>query len=284
MQLLGTPIADRMKAELTQRVRENDFAKKYIAIIYTGDNPASATYVRMKQQFAREIGLDLRIFGQDPKIESYEDLMDLVVELAYDDHCIGMMPQLPLTPELRPHMMELFDAIPIYKDIDGLGSGFMGAYMTEQIDFLGATPQAVLTLLDEYGYGDLQGKKVAIIWQSNLIGKPLALAAMRRDATVMTFNSHSDREWMRQSCLQWDIIISCTGAIHLIDETFVRDDQSQVMIDVGRGKKDGKSVGDMTLDTIAPKVAAYTPIPWGVWPLTIANLLMNAKRLYHKYQ
>lgn len=163
LQLLGTPIADRMKAELMTRVRENDFSSSYVAIIYVGDNPASATYVRMKQQFAREIGLDLRIFGQDPKIETYEDLMDLVVELAYDDHCIGMMPQLPLPPELRPHMMELFDAIPVYKDIDGLGSGFMGAYMTEQIDFLGATPQAVLTLLDEYGYGDLQGKKVAII-------------------------------------------------------------------------------------------------------------------------
>ena len=87
------------------------------------------------------------------------------------------------------------------------------------------------------------------------------LACIRRGATVMTFNSHSDREWMKQCCLQSDIIISCTGVVHLIDETFVRDDQSQVMIDVGRGKKDGKAVGDMTLDTIAPKVAAYTPIP-----------------------
>jgi 5,10-methylene-tetrahydrofolate dehydrogenase/methenyl tetrahydrofolate cyclohydrolase len=65
---------------------------------------------------------------------------------------------------------------------------------------------------------------------------------MRRGATVMTFNSHSDLDWMRQCCLQSDIIISCTGVVHLIDETFVRDDQSQVMIDVGRGMKDGKAV------------------------------------------
>ncbi len=283
LQLLWNPIADRMKAELTQRVRENDFADKYVAIIYVGDNPASATYVRMKQKFSNEIGLDLRIFGQDPKIETYEELMDLLVELSYDDDCIGLMPQLPLTPELKEYQMELFDALPPYKDIDGLSSGFMGAYMTEQIDFLGATPQAVMTLLDEYGYGDLRGKKVVLIWQSNLIGKPLMLACMRRGATLINCNSSTDRDFLRETCLQSDIIISCTGVVHLIDETFVRDDQSQVVIDVGRWSKDGKAVGDMTLDTITPKVAAYTPIPWGVWPLTIANLLMNVKRLYHKY-
>lgn len=282
--LFGTPIADRMKTELTQRVRENDFANKYIAIIYTGDNPASATYVRMKTKFANEIWLQLKVFGQDPKIETYEQLMDRVVELSYDDDCLGVMPQLPLAPELRQYQMELFDVLPPYKDIDGLSSGFMGQYLTEQIDFLGATPQAVMTLLDEYNYGDLQGKKVSVIWQSNLLGKPLTLACIRRGATVMTFNSHSDRDWMRQCCLQSDIIISCTGVVHLIDETFVRDDQSQVVIDVGRWNKDGKAVGDVTLDTIIDKVAAYTPIPWWVWPLTIANLMMNVKRLYDKYQ
>ena len=78
--------------------------------------------------------------------------MDIVVELSYDDDCIGVMPQLPLAPTLRSYQMELFDALPAYKDIDGLSSGFMGQYMTEQLDFLGATPQAVMTLLDEYGF------------------------------------------------------------------------------------------------------------------------------------
>jgi len=284
VQLLWTPIANRMKAELTQRVREHNFANKYIAIIYTGDNPASATYVRMKTKFANDIGLQLKVFWQDPKIETYEQLMDAVVELSYDDDCIGVMPQLPLAPELQQYQMELFDVLPPYKDIDGLSSGFIGQYMTEQLDFLWATPQAVMTLLDEYGYGNLKGKKIAIIWQSNLLGKPLTLACLRRGATVMIFNSHSDQELMKECCLQSDIIISCTGVVHLIDETFVRDDQSQVVIDVGRGMKDGKPVGDITLDTIMDKVVAYTPIPWWVGPLTIANLFMNIKRLYDKYQ
>ena len=159
----GTDIANQMKAELTQRVRENDFAHKYVAIVYVGDNPASATYVRMKMKFAHEIGLQLKVFGQDPKIETYEQLMDTIVELSYDDDCVGVMPQLPLTPELRPHLMEILDALPPYKDIDGLSGGFMGQYLTEQIDFLGATPQAVFTLLDHYGYGDLYGKTITIV-------------------------------------------------------------------------------------------------------------------------
>jgi methylenetetrahydrofolate dehydrogenase (NADP+) / methenyltetrahydrofolate cyclohydrolase len=284
LELLWTPIADRMKSELAQRVKKNDLANKYIAIIYTGDNQASATYVRMKTKFANEIGLQLKVFGQDPKIETYEQLMDTIVELSYDDDCLGVMPQLPLAPELRQYQMELFDALPPYKDIDGLSSGFMGAYITEQLDFLGATPQAVMTLLDHYNLWNLEWKVVSIIWQSNLLWKPLTLACMRRRATVMTFNSHSNQNWMKNCCLNSDIIISCTGVVHLIDETFVRNDQSQVIIDVGRWIKDGKAVWDMTLDTMIDKVGAYTPIPWWVWPLTIANLMMNIKRLYDKYQ
>lgn len=159
----GTDIANRMKEELTQRVREQDFSTQYVAIIYVGDNPASATYVRMKQRFAHEIGLPLKIIGQNGEINNYEDLMDIVVELSYDDNCLGFMPQLPLTKELIPHLMDILDAIPPYKDIDGLSGGFMGQFLTEQIDFLGATPQAVFTLLDEYGYGDLKGKTVTIV-------------------------------------------------------------------------------------------------------------------------
>jgi methylenetetrahydrofolate dehydrogenase (NADP+)/methenyltetrahydrofolate cyclohydrolase len=102
---------------------------------------------------------------------------------------------------------------------------------------------------------------VSVVGQSNLLGKPLILASLRRGATVMTFNSHSSDEIVRSSCLQSDIIISCTGVVHRLDETYFRSDQSQVVIDVGRGIKDGKPVGDITLDTIIDKVAAYTPIP-----------------------
>lgn len=279
----GTQIAEQMKTDLAERVRKESFKDQYVAIIYIGDNASSATYVRMKQKFAQDIGLPLKIIGQNNEINNYEELMDVIVELSYDDNCIGFMPQLPLSDISYEQVMELFDAIPPYKDIDGLSGWLMGQFLTEQIDFLGATPQAVLTLLDHYGYGDLTGKNVTIIWQSNLLGKPLVLAAMRRKATVMAFNSTSSDDIVRSSCLQSDIIISCTGVVHRLDESYFRDDKSQVVIDVGRGEWEWRPAGDVTLHTIADKVAAYTPLPWGVGPLTIANLLMNVKRLYTKF-
>ena len=93
----------------------------------------------------------------------------------------------------------------------------------------------------------------------------------------MTFYSSSNDDVVRSSCLQSDIIISCTGVVHRLDESYFRPDGTQVVIDVGRGSYNGKPAGDVTLHTIADKVAAYTPIPGGVGPLTIANLLMNIK-------
>lgn len=134
--LYGTPIANRMKTELSDWVRTQDFSDRYVAIIHTGDNPASATYVRMKQRFAQDISLPVRVLGQDGSIQTPEQLLDLVKELAQDDRCIAFMPQLPLDRHLHSVLMQVFDAIPAQKDIDGLGSESIGKYITEQHDIL----------------------------------------------------------------------------------------------------------------------------------------------------
>ena len=125
----GTEIAQDMKTELTQRVREMNFIDQYVAIIYVGNNPASATYVRMKQKFAQDIWLSLKIIGQNGEINNYEELMDVIVELSYDDNCLGFMPQLPLSWISQKELMELFDSIPPYKDIDWLSWWFMGQFI-----------------------------------------------------------------------------------------------------------------------------------------------------------
>lgn len=272
-----------MKKDLQDWVSSHDFWGKYIAILYLWDNPASATYTRMKQRFAHDVGLSLSIIGQNNEITNYEELISVVEQLAQDDDCIWLMPQLPLPKEYRSYTMDILNRIPVSKDIDGLSWKFLGEYITKEIDFLGATPQAVFTLLDHYAYGNLEWKNITIIWQSNLIGKPLALGVLDRKGSLFSFNSSSDAQAIKRACLQSDIIISATGVIHGLDEEYFRDDKTQIVVDVGRGKKNGKPVGDIKLDYIKDRVAAYTPIPWGVWPLTIANLLMNIKRLYNKY-
>ena len=129
------------------------------------------------------------------------------------------------------------------------------------LNFLPATAESVMSLLHFYDCGDMEGKTVAIIGQSNLLGKPLAVHVMNLGATVYTFNGSSDQEEMKKLCQQSDYIISSTGVVHLVNQEFVRDDQSQILVDVGYGYKDGKAVGDIDFTTVVDRVKGITPVP-----------------------
>jgi methylenetetrahydrofolate dehydrogenase (NADP+)/methenyltetrahydrofolate cyclohydrolase len=107
----------------------------------------------------------------------------------------------------------------------------------------------------------MKGKSVAIIGQSNIVGKPLIVDCIKRGATVASFNHKNSLEEIKAMTKQSDYIISCTGQVHLVDESFLRDDASQVIVDVGYGHIDGKPVGDVNIETIKDKVASYTPVP-----------------------
>jgi methylenetetrahydrofolate dehydrogenase (NADP+)/methenyltetrahydrofolate cyclohydrolase len=140
----------------------------------------------------------------------------------------------------------------------------------------------VVEILDYYGFGDVTGKTISIIWQSNLVGKPLAVALMNRGATVGSFNIDSDSLLVASRCEQSDIIISATGKVHLIDQWYFweRIDLSQkVMIDVGRGSFEWKPAGDINWRYYEQKVQAITPVPWGVGPVTVACLFANIVKL-----
>lgn len=107
---------------------------------------------------------------------------------------------------------------------------------------------------------------------------------LRRGASVLSSNADTPDAIVRETTKIADIIISCTGVVHRLDENYIRSDQSQVLIDVGRGSYEGKPAGDMKLATMKDLVAAYTPVPGGVGPLTIAHLFHNLKLLYQQFQ
>jgi methylenetetrahydrofolate dehydrogenase (NADP+)/methenyltetrahydrofolate cyclohydrolase len=132
------------------------------------------------------------------------------------------------------------------------------------IDFIPATPRAVFSLLNHYKLDDFHGKMVAILGQSNIVGKPLVLECIKRGATVYTCNVDTPVEEIKAMTKQSAYIISCTGKVHLVDESFIRDDKSQIIVDVGYGHIDGKPVGDVNIEKIAEKVSSYTPVPGGV--------------------
>lgn len=268
----------------------------YVAIVFLGEDYSSAAYVHHKKVYGASIGLPVIVFGQNHQAEydrnqagkfddvgiyinqNYDSIgkvMELIRYLNQDNECVGIIIQLPLPEKFVQYKAQLLAAITPTKDIDGLGGILTGLSSIDLIDFIPATPKAVLTLLDAYALGDMKGKTVSIIGQSAIVGKPLILECIKRGATVASFNDTNSAEEIRTMTKQSDYIISCTGKIHLVDDSFLRDDHSQILVDVGYGHIDGKPAGDINIDAIKDSVAAYTPVPGGVGPLTVACLFSN---------
>lgn len=291
----GRPHAAVMKEQLQQKATHVFWSKKvYMAIVFVWENSASNAYVGFKKKFGEDIGINVEVFGQDtetdfPQLDSrklkakswtQKEIIDLIQFLNSDPACVGIIVQLPLPDPLWADTSKITQHIDPSKDIDAMGGMIYGMDSFGTIDFLGATPQAAMTLLKEYDLDNVWGKMVSIVGQSNLIGKPLATHLMKKWATVLSFNSKSPKEEMYALCQQSDYIFACTGVIHVINEKYINNKKSQVIVDIGYGYKDGKPVGDVQLDLIKDKVAAYTPIPGGVWPLTVASLFDNIFKLY----
>jgi methylenetetrahydrofolate dehydrogenase (NADP+)/methenyltetrahydrofolate cyclohydrolase len=141
--------------------------------------------------------------------------------------------------------------------------------------FQPATAKAVFDLWEYYQLGTMKGLRIAIIGQSNVVGKPLAIECVLRGAVVSTFTEADNPTTIAEQTKQSDVIISCTGAIHLVDKQFINPNGEQIVIDVGYGFLEGKAVGDVKFDEVAPLVKHITPVPGGVGPLTVASLFSN---------
>lgn len=297
----GRPYAATLKEELRIKTTEV-FGDKavYMAIIFVWDNAASAAYVWFKKQFGEDIGIPVEIFGQDAETKfdhlknrkakiSYrhpdagqwqKNIIELIEFLNTDSQCVGIIVQLPLPDPLWVDTARITQHISPYKDVDAMSGMTYGMDSFGTIDFLGATPQAAMTLLEQYDLADVRGKIVSVVWQSNLIGKPLATHLMKMGATVLSFNSKSPKEQMYALCQQSDYIFACTGLTHVIDEKYINDKKHQIVIDIGYGYRDWKPIGDVNIDAIKDKVYAYSPVPGWVWPLTVATLFANIFRLH----
>ncbi|MCX6822561.1 MAG: bifunctional 5,10-methylenetetrahydrofolate dehydrogenase/5,10-methenyltetrahydrofolate cyclohydrolase [candidate division SR1 bacterium] len=301
MILSGKDISIRFQQELAEQVK-TVFAGKnpYVAVIFLGDNPGSAIYVKNKKKYGELVGLPVVVFGQNhlpeydkTQVKSDEDVviyvnqtydtifkvMELIDYLNYDADCVGILIQMPLPQQFEEYKEKMVAAITPEKDVDGLGGVILGISEIGLIDFVPATPRAVLYLLEQYELADLRGKLVTIIGQSNIVGKPLALECIKRGSTVYSCNIDTPIKKIKAICKYSDYIISCTGTVHLVDSTFIRDDQTQIIVDVGYGHIDGKPVGDVKIEEIADKVSAYTPVPGGVGPLTVACIFANVLTL-----
>lgn len=274
--LAGTKIDGVLvAASVKDRVREAVIELKSrgiepcLATVLVGDNPASATYVRNKHKACAEVGI-LTKDHKLPSTISQKEMNDLLDSLNSDNSIHGILIQLPLPEQLGE--FETTSRISPIKDVDGLTPYNVGLLSLGKAILKACTPSGIIELFDYYNIG-LEGKNVAVINRSNLLGKPLYHLLLQRNATVVT--CHSKTKNLQKICQDSDIIITGVGnrTRFTLTPEMIRD--SAIVIDVATTRHDGKLVGDCDFDKIIQKASYASPVPGGVGPMTIAMLLKN---------
>ena len=243
-----------------------------LAVVLVGDNPASQVYVRNKVKACEDNGLH-SVLDKHPATLSEADLLARVDALNNDPAIHGILVQLPLPAHIDSH--KVIEAIAPAKDVDGFHVASAGALMVGQPGFWPCTPYGCMKMLESLNDGkgyDLKGKHAVVIGRSNIVGKPMALMLLQKNATVTI--CHSATANLKAMTLQADVVVAAVGKRNLLTADMVKP--GAVVIDVGMNRdNNGKLCGDVDFDGVS-KVAGYiTPVPGGVGPMTITMLLVN---------
>ena len=277
--LKGKPVADRITVEITEKAAKlrASGVVPTLAIVRLGEDPGDLSYEKGAMKRATEVGVEVRNIVL-PREAAQDELVAEIKKLNADDSIHGVL----LFRPLPKHMDEkaVCEVLDPAKDIDGITSGSLaGVFMDSEIGFPPCTAAACIELLDHYGY-DLKGKKVTVMGRSLVIGKPVAMMAIRKNATVTICHSRTKPEDFTAAGTSADIVIAAVGKARMITEEMLGDDQ--VIIDVGINMdENGKLCGDVDFDREAPdsglgaKAAAVTPVPAGVGSVTTAVLMKH---------
>jgi methylenetetrahydrofolate dehydrogenase (NADP+)/methenyltetrahydrofolate cyclohydrolase len=262
----GKAVAARIREQVAREVEALP-SPPGLATILVGDDPASATYVRMKRQDSAEVGIES--FHHEPGSDvAQEDLADLIRSLNVDQRVHGILLQLPLPGHLDQD--ELISLIDPGKDVDGLTPANAGLLLQGREALVPCTPAGVMELLAEAG-AELEGASAVVIGRSILVGKPLAQLLLAANATVT--HCHSRTRDLAAVCREAEVLVAAVGSPRLVKADMVRE--GAVVIDVGTNRTDEGPVGDVDFESVKDKARAITPVPGGVGPMTRAMLLSN---------
>ena len=244
-----------------------------LAVVLVGDNPASQVYVRNKVKACQDNGL-YSVFDKFPATLSEADLLARVNALNNDSTIHGILVQLPLPAHIDAQ--KVIEAIAPAKDVDGFHVASAGALMVGQPGFWPCTPYGCMKMLDSIGY-DLRGKHAVVIGRSNIVGKPMALMLLQKNATVTI--CHSATANLKDMTLQADVVVAAVGQRNVLTADMVKP--GAVVIDVGMNRIPegepgaGKLCGDVDFNNVSLVAGYITPVPGGVGPMTITMLLVN---------
>ena len=239
-----------------------------LAVILVGDNPASQVYVRNKVKACQDSGLH-SILEKHPDSLSESDLLDRIDALNHDISIHGILVQLPLPKHIDAQ--KVIEAIAPTKDVDGFHIASAGALMTGMPGFWPCTPYGCMKMLESIEY-DLKGKHAVVIGRSNIVGKPMALMLLQKNATVTI--CHSATRDLKALTLQADVIVAAVGKRNVITADMVKP--GAVVLDVGMNRnEEGKLCGDVDFAGVEQVAGYISPVPGGVGPMTITMLLVN---------
>ena len=271
MQLLdGKALSEKIKKEL--KSESETLIEKGItpclAVILVGDDPASQTYVNSKEKSCHASGI-ASIVRRLPASTSEADLLELIASLNNDTTVDGILVQLPVPKHIDS--AKIIEAIDPKKDVDGFHPFNVGRLMAGLDGFVPCTPFGVMKLLEEYNI-NVRGMDACVIGASNIVGKPMMNLLLNASATVEICRSSTKN--LKEHTLRADLIVVGVGKINLLSADMVKE--GAIVIDVGINRNsEGKIVGDVDFESVAPKCAYITPVPGGVGPMTIAMLLSN---------
>jgi methylenetetrahydrofolate dehydrogenase (NADP+)/methenyltetrahydrofolate cyclohydrolase len=262
----GKTLAKQIEQELAQRVKHLQEATQgkvpTLATILVGNDPASATYVKMKGNACHRIGMHSRQVTL-PTETTTAELLDVIARLNEDPDVQGILLQHPVPSHIDER--RCFDAIRLEKDVDGVTCHGFGRMAMGARAYGSATPAGIMRLLDHYGIS-LVGKHAVVVGRSPILGKPMALMLLNAHATVTI--CHSRTTHLAALVRQADIVVGAVGKPEFIRGDWIRD--GAVIIDAGYHPG---GIGDIALRGVIDTCAAYTPVPGGVGPMTIATLI-----------
>jgi methylenetetrahydrofolate dehydrogenase (NADP+)/methenyltetrahydrofolate cyclohydrolase len=276
----GKKIAENLRQTLKKQIQQipSNQAKPGLTVILIGEDPASQIYVRNKEKFANQIGINSNVLRFDSSITE-KSLLQEIHKLNQDKMVHGILVQLPLPKHINSK--NIISQIDPNKDVDGFHPINVGNLSSGSDALVPCTPYGCYLLLKEV-ISDFTGLNAVIIGRSNINGKPMMQLLLKENCTVTI--THSKTKNLQQICQGADILVASVGIANLVKKDWVKPDCVVIDVGINRVEENGskKIVGDVDFENLKDKVKAITPVPGGVGPMTIACLLQNTLKAYRK--
>lgn len=275
IELLGKPVAQAHKAVLQENMQPllEQGVTITLGILLVGDDSAAHMYATFMEKVAKGANFGTKLV-QLPETATQEEVEAVIQEFNEDTAIYGVLPLMPMPKHIDTEAV--IGALDPAKDIDGLTTYNIGLVSSGKGGYVPCTPKACMAIIDHYGI-DLAGKKVVVLGRSQVVGKPVALLALDRNATVTI--CHSKTQNLEAELAQADVVIAAVGKAHMVHGTMLKP--GCVVIDVGINDLEGQTVGDVEFDSAKTVASAITPVPGGVGSVTTTMMLEGLYEAYY---